>query len=228
VTPDQPDSAGPLTAFQVRVARAFFAQPDAAGFLLAGGAALAAHGLTERPTQDLDLFTAPGIGEVHDALSALESAAETQGWTVRRVRVAETFVRVLVAAAAEATAESVLVDLAVDARPERAPSMSIAGPTLDPEDLAGRKVVALFDRAEARDFADVQALADRYGTDRLLELAAAVDAGFDVAVFADMLDSLARFSDAEIPAEDPSALRVFASQWADTLRRRSTGPEAPT
>jgi hypothetical protein len=46
-----------------------------------------------------------------------------------------------------------------------------------------------------------------------------VDAGFDVAVFADMLDSLSRFADAEIPVEDPSALRVFASDWADALRR---------
>lgn len=224
MTPDEPDTTGPLTAFQVKVARAFFAQPDAAGFLLAGGAALAAHGLTERPTQDLDLFTAPGIGEVHDALSALQSAAETHGWTIRRVRVGETFARVVVATTAGSTTESVLVDLAVDARPERAPSMSIAGPTLAPHDLAGRKVVALFDRAEARDFADVRALADRYGTDRLLELAAAVDAGFDIAVFADMLDSLARFTDAEIPVDDPSALRSFASDWADALRRRATEP----
>jgi hypothetical protein len=60
MTPDEPEATGPLTAFQVDVARVFFAQPDAAGFLLAGGAAHAAHGLTERPTQDLDLFTRPG------------------------------------------------------------------------------------------------------------------------------------------------------------------------
>lgn len=40
-------------------------------------------------------------------------------------------------------------------------------------------MIALFDRAEARDFADVHALAARYGTARLLELAAAVDRGFD-------------------------------------------------
>jgi hypothetical protein len=133
--------------------------------------------------------------------------------------VSETFARVVVATAAGPIAESVLVDLAVDARPERAPSISIAGPTLDPDDLAGRKVIALFDRAEARDFADVRALVGRYGTDRLLDLAAGVDAGFDVAVFADMLDSLSRFADAEIPVEDPSALRVFASDWADALRR---------
>ena len=59
-----PSSPSPLTAFHVEVARAFFDLPQAAGFLLAGGAALAAQGLTSRPTQDLDLFTAPGRGVV--------------------------------------------------------------------------------------------------------------------------------------------------------------------
>ncbi len=113
-----------------------------------------------------------------------------------------------------------LVDLAVDATPERPPTLSLAGPTLDPDELAGRKVVALFDRAEARDFADVHALAARYGTQRLLELAAAVDAGFDVGVFAEMLDSLARFTDDEIPTADgdASAVRRFAADWAARLR----------
>ncbi|MFN0281210.1 MAG: nucleotidyl transferase AbiEii/AbiGii toxin family protein [Kineosporiaceae bacterium] len=157
--------------------------------------ALAAQGLTSRPTQDLDLFTAPGRGIVLDALAGLESAVIARGWSVRRVRVAETFARIVVGADAEG--ESVLVDLAVDATPERPPMLSLAGPTLDPDELAGRKVAALFDLVEARDFADVYALAARYGTERLLELAAAVDAGFDVGVFADMLDSLARFTDDE-------------------------------
>lgn len=213
-----PNSPSPLTVFQVEVARAFFDLPQSAGFLLAGGAALAAQGLTSRPTQDLDLFTAPGRGVVLDALTALESAATARGWSVRRVKVAETFARVVVSA--DAGDASVLVDLAVDATPERPPTMSLAGPTLDPDELAGRKVVALFDRAEARDFADVHALAARYGTEGLLELAAVVDAGFDVAIFADMLDSLARFTDDEIPAADGDApaVRRFAADWAARLR----------
>ncbi len=105
-------------------------------------------------------------------------------------------------------------------RPNGRPTMSVAGPTLDPVDLARRKVVALFDRAEARDFIDVHALAARYGTDRLLELAAAVDAGFDVDVFADMLDSLSHFTDDEIPAPngDATAVRAFVADWSAALR----------
>jgi hypothetical protein len=48
-----------LTAFQMEVARLFFALPGSAGFLLAGGAALVAQHLTTRPTEDLDFFTTP-------------------------------------------------------------------------------------------------------------------------------------------------------------------------
>jgi hypothetical protein len=44
-----------LTDFQIEVARLFFGLPASDGFLLAGGGALLASGLTTRPTHDLDL-----------------------------------------------------------------------------------------------------------------------------------------------------------------------------
>lgn len=53
-----------LTEFQTDVARLFFTLPASDGFLLAGGGALVAQRLTDRPTQDLDFFTAPGRGDV--------------------------------------------------------------------------------------------------------------------------------------------------------------------
>jgi len=46
-----------LSAFQLEVARLFFALPASQGFLLAGGAALLAQHLTTRPTEDLDFST---------------------------------------------------------------------------------------------------------------------------------------------------------------------------
>ena len=58
---DDPGSL--LTAFQIEVAQLFFSLPASDGFLLAGGGALLAQGLTARPTQDLDFFTRPGAGE---------------------------------------------------------------------------------------------------------------------------------------------------------------------
>lgn len=48
-----------LSAFQLEVARLFFALPASRSFLLAGGAALLAQHLTARPTEDLDFFHRP-------------------------------------------------------------------------------------------------------------------------------------------------------------------------
>ena len=48
-----------LSAFQLEVARLFFALTAADGFVLAGGAALLASGLTTRATRDLDFFGPP-------------------------------------------------------------------------------------------------------------------------------------------------------------------------
>src|SRR6266550_4024666 len=91
--------------------------------------------------------------------------------------------------------EDLLVDLALDSAPGRPASASIAGPTFAPDELAGRKVIALFDRAAARDFVDVYALSRRFTKTALLDLAREVDSGFDVHVFVDMLRHLARYGD---------------------------------
>lgn len=114
----------------------------------------------------------------------------------------------------------VLVDLALVAPPNHDSTLSVAGPTFAIGELAGRKIIALFDRAEARDFADVYALARHYDRDTLLTQAAAIDAGFDTTIFADMLRSLNRFADADIPIDTTRTheLRAFFSNWAEILR----------
>jgi hypothetical protein len=205
-----PDAPSGLTPFQVTVATVFFSLPESDGFLLAGGAALVAQNLTSRPTQDLDLFTRAGRGRVPAARDAFEAAAHNRGWSVRRIRDTETFCRLVVSGDDE-----LLVDLALDSPPSLPPSTSIAGPTFGLEELAGRKVIALFDRAEARDFADVFALSQQYDNELLLRRAAEIDAGFEPAVFADMLRTLGRFTDDEIPV-DPgkvAGLRDFFHRW---------------
>jgi Nucleotidyl transferase AbiEii toxin, Type IV TA system len=85
----QPD----LSAFQLEVARLFFALPASKGFLLAGGGALLAQHLTSRPTEDLDFFTAPERGNVQAARDALETAAHQRGWTAERIHDSNTFFR---------------------------------------------------------------------------------------------------------------------------------------
>jgi hypothetical protein len=209
------DDPSGLTAFQLDVARLFFAQPASATFLLAGGGALLAHGLGSRPTQDLDFFTRPGGGDVGLARDEFIHAASARGWGVDVIRDTDTFVRLVVHGV-----EDLLVDLAMDSAPGRPPTVTLAGPTYAPEELAGRKVVALFDRAAARDFVDVFALARVYDRERLLRSAAEVDAGFDRLVFADMLDSIGRYRDIDLHLGDVDVqdLRAFAATWGAELR----------
>jgi hypothetical protein len=205
-----------LADFQAEVAQLFFGLPESGGFLLAGGAALLAQHLTARPTEDLDFFTAPERGNVPAARDALEGATRTRGWSIERIHDSSTFCRLVI----RGDRGIVLVDLAVNAPPDFPPSLTEAGPTLAPEELAGHKLLALFDRAAARDFADVYVLARRFGTETLLVRAAQIDAGFDRAVLADMLATLDRLADAEIPLPDgttPAEVRAFYATWQSEL-----------
>jgi hypothetical protein len=197
----------------VQVAKLFFALPAASGFLLAGGAALIAQHLSTRPTQDLDFFTQTA-DDVPVVRAAFEDAAGVRGWTIERISDTPTFCRLVVHGE-----EDLLVDLALDSPPGKPPSASFVGPTFAPEELAGRKLLALFDRAAARDFVDVFALSKRYSKQGLLREAVAVDAGFDPSVLAEMFRTLNRYADADLPVNtgDAPALRAFFATWHDEL-----------
>ena len=182
--------------------------------MLAGGGALLATGLTTRPTEDLDFFGERGRSNVTAAREQFESALIARGWTVEQLQVSDTFARLHVRGDAD-----LLIDIAIDSTAGHPPIVSVVGPTFDREELAGRKLVALFDRAEARDFADVFVLAQRFGRDVLLARAAEVDHGFDTNVLAAMMRTLRRFTDDEIPVDPPVVddLRDFFAAWANEL-----------
>jgi len=209
---------GRLSPLQVAVAEIFFGLDEAVGFLVAGGAALVASDLIARPTEDIDLFTSAPTTSVSAASQALVGALGEQGYEVLIIQDGPTFCRLIVSRAGEET----LVDLAVDSPPHDRPTVTVLGPTLAPLELAGRKLLALFGRAEARDFADVYVLAERFGTQALVEEAQTLDAGFDVGVLAQMIGTIGRFDEDEIPlAEEQRALaRAFFASWADELSER--------
>lgn len=204
-------SASPLTPFQIEVGQLFFSLPESVGYLLAGGAALAASALTNRPTQDLDFFASAPIGEVEAARDALVRAAEHRGWQITLVHDSRSFCRLIVHGE-----EELLVDLAVDSSPTAEPTLTSVGPTLAPPELAGRKLLALFGRAEARDFADVYVLVQRFGKDVLLAQAGLIDAGFNEGVLGQMMSTLGRFADDEVPVDAGAIdeVRRFFARWA--------------
>lgn len=207
-----------LTDFQTEVAQLFFSLPASQGFLFAGGGALLATGLTTRPTHDLDFFGHPTDADLAAARDQFEVAVAARGWRCERVQDADTFVRLLLSGD-----DDVIVDLAIDAAAQLPPVVTIVGPTFDPEELAGRKLAALFDRAAARDFTDVYALAERFGREVLVERASQVDLGFDLVVLAEMMTTIDRFADDELPigCADVESVRRFFHKWADEILRNT-------
>jgi hypothetical protein len=90
---------------------------------------------------------------------------------------------------------------------------------------AGR---ALFGRAQPRDFLDIDAVlaSGRYGHDRLLDLAANADAGFDQMMFAGALSALdemveSDFAEYHTSAEQIAGMRERFASWRDELLARA-------
>jgi hypothetical protein len=213
VPPTAASGAGALTPFQVEAARLFFSLPTSDGFLLAGGAALLVQHLTVRPTQDRDFFTRHP-GAVAAAAEEFRVAAEGRGWRVEDIQTTPTFARLVVHGD-----EDLVVDLALDSPPGMPATASVVGPTFAPAELAARKLLALYDRAEARDFTDVFVLAVRFGKGALLSGAKALDAGLDGRFLAERLGTLARFDDSELPVarEQAAEVRSFFAEWQREL-----------
>lgn len=88
-----------LTALQRDAARLLFGLPESTGFALAGGSALVALGVIDRPTRDLDAFMAAQHGDppgdVRPLVGAYEAALATHGWSVEVIRRHATFARLV-------------------------------------------------------------------------------------------------------------------------------------
>jgi len=204
-----------LSELQKRVARIISELPEARGFALAGGAALVVHGLTERSTNDLDYFTtAPA--DVPTLRRAIEIAVAEAGMTVSALRASEAFVRLEVRDGTAVT----LIDLAWDAR-MRPPVATDFGTVLHEDELAADKLLAVFGRAEARDFLDVHGMSQRLGWERLYELANHKDAGLSPERLAEsfgLIDLIDR-SEFGIDATAYEALMAWAHQTRASLQK---------
>lgn len=200
-----------LTSLQERVARIVGGLEEADEFALAGGAALIARGDIDRRTRDLDYF-GPSQALVDALVPAVRSALEADGLIVREVQAAPGFARLEVTS----DAETVELDLGTDARlfPTE---IGRLGAVLSGEELAVDKVLAIFGRAEARDFYDLAAVEPHYGLERLFALAAEKDRGFSPDVFAEMLLRFERLRREEFDVADGefAMLRGTVIEWRE-------------
>lgn len=203
-----------LDHFKSEVAQLFFSLSASDGYLLAGGGALLANDLSERPTEDLDFFGNRNTREMAIVSRVFELAAIGQGWRTKPIRRTESFVRLQVHGS-----ESVAIDFCRDTPATESVTHTPVGPTYSGPELAGRKMLALFSRAAARDFADVYLLAIRFGRDSIFSEAKKLDAGFGVEPFVEAIARLAIFKDADLPIDQERIpkLREFFRTWAAEL-----------
>ena len=197
------------------------------GFALGGGNALLAHGLTTRPTQDVDLFTDQEHG-VEAAAAAVESALAAAGLLAElqdnAADLADLFPG-MGRGLAEWTVttpggDQTMLQMAYFDR-SRAPVSMEIGPVLALEDVLGGKVCALASRVEVRDYADTARMLDRYSPAQLIGFACRLDPGLTAEDFADVGSQLDRIADHEfsryaLSQQDVADLRASFAIWPRT------------
>ncbi|MDO5084220.1 MAG: nucleotidyl transferase AbiEii/AbiGii toxin family protein [Arachnia propionica] len=198
-----------VSGAQQEVTRIALHSVKEAGFALAGSGAIRAHGLTERPTEDVDLFTSNPEPETFDnAVDQVMRDLRQAGCVVEVERRAAGFTRLQLR-----TPDGVDLDLdmGIDWR-EREPVALEVGPVLAVEDAVGNKISALYSRAEPRDYLDVDSIrqAGIFTDQELLEAAAERDPGFDSRMFATQLAAVQRVTPRDVVAYSVSATELEA------------------
>jgi hypothetical protein len=160
-----------------------------------------AHGVIDRPTEDVDLFSDQETG-VMAAADAVEAALRAAGFAAERQDGINGLGDIF-EGMGEGLAEWVItgpegqqtmLQMAYFDR-ARGPVIMDVGPVLDIEDLAGWKTVALVSRVEPRDYVDAAAALDHYSVDQLIAMARRLDPGLEDRDFTDAGRQLDRMPD---------------------------------
>lgn len=116
------------------------------------------------------------------------------------------------------------IDMGVDYR-EGAPVTLSVGPVLSLDDAVANKVGALYSRAEARDYLDVDAirLSGKFTDVQLIDAARERDLGFEVSMFATQLDGVQNLRAGQVAryGVEPvqlDAIKERLGDWAAELR----------
>jgi hypothetical protein len=214
----------PIDELQREVATIALRTAARHGFALAGGNALIAHGIIDRPTDDVDLFSDQETA-VAAAADAVEGALRAAGFEAERrdqaggledvfYGLGEGLAEWVITAPG---GEQTMLQMAYFDR-TRGPVTMDVGPVLDLEDLAGSKVCALASRVEPRDYVDTAAALQRYSADQLISFARRLDPGLEDRDFADAGTQLDRMPDGlftryGLTPQDVARLRQQFAAW---------------
>ena len=213
----------PLELFQREITKSALSYIADSDFALAGSGAIREHGIINRPTEDIDLFS-----ENMDAVSfdknvdLVVEGLTAGGYQVAQRQRAERFARLAV----EKDDFIINIDLGVDWR-EYQPVVMDIGPVLNREDAVSSKASTLYSRTEARDFLDIDRIrsAGLFSDDELLDMMHKRDLGFDLGVFTQLLgyvDSLKPYqvNVYGVSAEQLEEIKIRYNSWIEALQKR--------
>ena len=199
------------------------------GLVLAGGYALAAYELVDRPSKDIDFATSTSL-PLPEVAARLARAYEDQGFSSQVVEATQRMARIVV------SGEGVHCEVDLLKEAIGPPSILSFGPVLAFEDAVGLKVRALHDRAAHRDFIDIHAASSRLSWHELEVLGARHTAGFSLEELADRLGGVIErdertFLGYGLSHSDVVEIRHWALSWETDIRARlaagETGPTGP-
>ena len=214
----------PVSEFHGQVATIALRAAAPHGFALGGGNALIAHGVIDRATQDVDVFS-DEQGGVAAAADAVDAALREAGFGTERrdetASLADIFYGIGEGLAewivTAPSGEQMLLQLAYFDR-ARKPVVMDVGPVLDLEDVVGGKICALASRVEPRDYVDVAAALGRYSREQMIGFARRLDPGLTDSDFADAARRLDQWGDRVLAPfglspEDVALLRERFASW---------------
>lgn len=186
--------------FQRRVAKALSDEIGEQGFALAGSGAIREHGLIDRPTEDIDMFTEYSRrNEFQEAVRKGMSRLEALGLTAHlapHTPFTDTYAKMIVT---DGQGGSTEVDMCADWRDREPVELPGVGKVLDVEDAVANKLDAVIGRGEPRDYLDALSIrrSGRFTDDDLYRMAHEHDDTFSPELF---FSSLNRMKD--VPDED--------------------------
>jgi hypothetical protein len=184
------------------------------GVAFAGGGALQVHEVSNRRTQDVDLFVR-NLRNVGKAAKAIAAALVHAGYQVEVTAADEGLWEL--EAYPQGSADPVQVQVAFFSYTETV--LKDVGPVVTLDYLATRKTVALLERHQVRDYVDIASLADAgYTLPRLLAMAIAEEPSLGLADAGDAGVHLDRITDERIarelpPGKTPGWVRDAFASW---------------
>lgn len=196
------------------------------GFALAGSGAIREHGLINRQTQDIDLFTSFDKAEegcFEDILKDIEKLFKESNYSYNKIRNESHFARYRL----EKDGQEIELDIGIDYR-KNEPVILDIGPVLDVEDAVMNKLTALYSRGEFRDFLDVYSILEskKYSFEELLVKAKEYDLGFTEEYFAMRLKEVSKInldnvSEYGINESQLTAIKARLTKWADEILNKN-------